>query len=948
MSSAPDPPPPLFAPPDLPTPGSGPGSNLAGAAGPESAPGPAAVLYAEIAVNGGRPLRQPFTYAITQPLLDEAGGIRVGHGVFVPFGRRVVQGVVLALRDESEIASPRPITALIEPAPLLTPAQASLARWIADAYLASLWACVSLFLPRRMTSPPLRILRATEPPPPPSTAGGDLSDLQTDLLADITRRGPIDLAKLAATRDDARIESALEALIRRRLLSERYTLARPPGPPQPEVELALAIPRLEAEATLRDWPQSKRSRKADLLERLQAGPAPYDEARRLAGSRDAIERWLAEGALLVRAGSEVRLAPRFLDHPAAADAAILTLRRTAAERHGAALLDALLAGPRPDPEARAESGAAPAEVEALIEQGLLRRRAVGEPPAQLRFPPAPVLTAEQARAYGAVVRALDDAQRAPGRTTEARIFLLHGVTGSGKTEVYLAAAERVRDQGGVTLVLVPEIALAPQTVDRFRARLPGRVAVLHSGLRAGELEAHRQRIRAGEVDVIVGSRSALFAPVADPALIIVDEEHEWTYKQTDPPPRYHVREVVERYCELTGAVAILGSATPDLVSHARAQAGRYARLDLARRVRRPQPGEPVPPEIPMPEVELVDLRAELVSGNRSIFSRALQGALETTLARGDQAMLFLNRRGVGMVVCRHCGEAVECARCDIPLTLHEYPGPAGAIERTASVLRCHECGLRAAPPRRCPNCDSDRIRPMGMGTERLEAEVAKQFPLARPLRWDRDTVRGRDGHRKLLERFRDGEANVLIGTQMIAKGLDLPQVTLVGVINADLSLRLPDYTGPERTFQLITQVAGRAGRGLDGGRVIVQSYAPDHPAILAAAAHDYAAFAAAEIAARAAHDYPPTGRLARLIYADRDRDRARAVAATMAASLIEDRDRRGLPGPAVLGPTPAFIARRRDLYRQQITLRGADPLALLRPIDFPRGWTVDIDPVSLL
>ena len=237
---------------------------------------------------------------------------------------------------------------------------------------------------------------------------------------------------------------------------------------------------------------------------------------------------------------------------------------------------------------------------------------------------------------------------------------------------------------------------------------------------------------------------------------------------------------------------------------------------------------------------------------------------------------------------------------------------------------------------------------MGMGTERLQAEVETAFPSARTLRWDRDTVRGRDGHRRLLERFRDGEANVLVGTQMIAKGLDLPQVTLVGVINADLSLRLPDYTGPERTFQLISQVAGRAGRAADPGHVVVQSYAPDHPAIVAAAAHDYDAFAAAELDARAAHDYPPTGRLARLVYADKDRARARDVAATMAASLIEDRDRRGLPGPEILGPTPAFIGRRRDLYRQQITLRGADPLPLLHRINFPRRWTVDIDPAGLL
>ena len=917
-------------------------------------PGPptlAVSVYAEVAVNAGRPLRQPFTYAVPPDFLARSGPLRVGHGVFVPFGRKVVQGVVLALRNDTDIASPRPIHARIDPddpTPLLTPAQAALARWIADAYLASLWSCVSLFLPRRMTTAPLRILSAGDPAP---RSGDDpLSGLQAGLLADVRARGPTDAERLAALRDDGPIDAALEGLVRRGLVDERFELARVPAPPSPEVELALAVPPDAAAAALRDWPASRRSRKADLLERLQAGPAPFAEARRLAVSRDAIERWLTDGALVVRdsAGEDVRLAPRFRDDPAAADAAILSLRRSAAERRGAALIGALLDGSRPDREARAEAGATAADVDALVKRGLLRRRAVGGPPPAGPPPAAPVLTADQARAYAAVAAALDDARRSPGPTPDPRLFLLRGVTGSGKTEVYLAAAERVRDAGGVTLVLVPEIALAPQTVDRFRARMPGRVAVLHSGLRPGELEEYRRGIRDREVDIVVGSRSALFAPTADPALIIVDEEHEWTYKQIEPPPRYHVREVVERYCELTGAVALFGSATPDLVSYARARVGRYSLLDLPQRVRSPARGESIPPAIPLPTVEVVDLREELVAGNRSIFSRALRTALDAALAGGQQAMLFLNRRGAGIVVCRTCGEAVGCDRCDIPLTLHQYPAPPDGSRPPGSALHCHECGFRAAPPRRCPDCGSDRVRPMGMGTERLEAEVERAFPAARTLRWDRDTVRGRDGHRRLLERFRDGEANVLVGTQMIAKGLDLPQVTLVGVINADLSLRLPDYTGPERTFQLISQVAGRAGRGADPGHVVVQSYAPDHAAIVAAAAHDYDAFAAAELDARAAHDYPPTGRLARLVYADKDRARARDVAATMAASLIEDRDRRGLPGPEILGPTPAFIGRRRGLYRQQITLRGADPLPLLHRIDFPRGWTVDIDPAGLI
>ncbi len=694
-------------------------------------PALAVSVYAEVAVNAGRPLRQPFTYAVPPDFLARSGPLRVGHGVFVPFGRKVVQGVVLALRNDTDIASPRPIQARIDPddpTPLLTPAQAALARWIGETWLASLWSCVSLFLPRRMTAAPLRILSAGDPAPP--SDDDPLSDLQAALLADVRARGPIDAERLAALRDDGPIDAALEGLVRRALVDERFELARVPAPPAPEVELALAVPLNAAAAALRDWPASRRSRKAGLLERLQAGPAPFDEARRLAGSRDAIARWLADGALVVRdpAGDDVRLAPRFRDDPAAADAAILALRRSAAERRGAALIGALLAGPRPDREARAEAGATAADVDALVERGLLRRRAAGGPPPAGSPPAAPVLTADQARAYAAVAAALDDARRSPGPTPDPRLLLLCGVTGSGKTEVYLAAAERVRDAGGVTLVLVPEIALAPQTVDRFRARMPGRVAVLHSGLRPGELEEYRRRIRDREVDVVVGSRSALFAPTADPALIIVDEEHEWTYKQIEPAPRYHVREVVERYCELTGAVALFGSATPDLVTYARARVGRYSLLDLPQRVRSPARGESIPPAIPLPTVEVVDLREELVAGNRSIFSRALRTALDAALAGGQQAMLFLNRRGAGIVVCRTCGEAVGCDRCDIPLTLHQYPAPPDGSRPPGSALHCHECGFRAAPPRRCPNCGSDRVRPMGMGTERLEAEVERAFP----------------------------------------------------------------------------------------------------------------------------------------------------------------------------------------------------------------------------
>ena len=905
--------------------------------------------FAEVAVSSPRPHRQTFTYAIPKGL-----DVRVGHGVFVPFGRPLLQGVVLALADASPVAAPRPISALIDAERLLTPAQAALARWIAETYLAPIFSAVALFLPPGFGRKPQRRFQPVALAD--AAALGGLSERERLVLDAVTARRSVEADGLAKALRIGKLGPTLRALVRKNLLEERYTLARPSVAAKTEAVLALAVGEAAARTAVAAWPRSRRSRQADLLERLQVGPAAWEEARRIAGSRAALERWLQDARLVRSEGECVRLT---IDS-AGADASVAVLRRSAAERRQVGLLEALLTGPLSEPAARRQSGAGKADIEALIEAGLLNRRSRrvergvlehdDQPPAE-----ASALTADQAAAYCHLVAALDQARaaRQQGRSV-GQVFLLQGVTGSGKTEVYLAASAYVRDHGGHTLALVPEISLTPQTVTRFQARFPKRVALLHSGLSPGQLYDQWQRIRAGEADVVIGSRSALFAPQPrrpagaaaaaaappGPALIVLDEEHEWTYKQTDPAPRYHVREVAEQYARLTGAVVVLGSATPDIVTHQRASTGRYRSLELAQRVHRTDAADPTSPlrSAPLPAVEIVDMREELLGGNRSVFSAALRAALTTALAAGEQVILFLNRRGAAVFVCRTCGEARNCDRCSVPLTYHQRD----------HLLRCHECGLTAPPDPSCPACGSDRIRPMGMGTERLEEEVQRAFPLSRPLRWDRDTVAGKDGHRRLLERFIRGEANVLVGTQMIAKGLDLPAVTLVGVVNADLALRLPDYTGPERTFQLITQVAGRAGRGPLGGHVIVQTYAPDHYAISAAAAHDYDSFFEAELRARAQHDYPPFGRLARLIYADRKADRARDVATAMAASLREDRDRRGLPGPEVLGPTPAYIARRRGLYRWQITLRGSDSLPLLRPIEFGRGWAVDIDPVSLL
>ncbi|MBI4188499.1 MAG: primosomal protein N', partial [Chloroflexi bacterium] len=508
---------------------------------------------------------------------------------------------------------------------------------------------------------------------------------------------------------------------------------------------------------------------------------------------------------------------------------------------------------------------------------------------------------------------------------------LHGVTGSGKTEVYLQAlAETVR-LGKRGIVLVPEIALTPQTLERFASRFPGRVAVLHSRLSLGEQFDEWQRIREGKFDVVIGPRSALFAPQPDLGLIVIDEEHEWNYKQSDKSPHYHARDVAIKLGELTGAVVVLGSATPDVETFYHSQRGDYRRLELRERV---TPTE----NSPLPRVEVVDLRNELKAGNRSIFSRSLSRAIDKAVTGGEQVMLFLNRRGAATFIqCRNCGYVLACRRCDIPLSYH----------LAEDKLVCHQCNYRMAVPQICPRCLSRRIKFLGTGTEKLEQETAQAFPSSRLLRWDSDTTAGKNSHQEILDKFRSHRADILIGTQMITKGLDLPRVTLVGVVNADTGLNLPDFRAGERTFQLLSQVAGRAGRGPLGGQVIIQTYNPEHYAIQAAAKHDYALFYEKEISYRRQLHNPPFSRLASLIYTHTNNALAQKEATRMKHLLIEEKDAKGIADLSVIGPAPAFIQRLRGRFRWQLILRAADPAEFLSPLPIPQGWTVDIDPVGL-
>jgi primosomal protein N' (replication factor Y) len=566
-----------------------------------------------------------------------------------------------------------------------------------------------------------------------------------------------------------------------------------------------------------------------------------------------------------------------------------------------------------------------------------------------RQPPLELST-EQHRAHARIVALLEGGWAVP--PVEHRPILLHGVTGSGKTEVYLQVLDRVVRSGRQGIVLVPEISLTPQTVRRFRERFD-RVAVLHSHLTDAERHDQWRAIRRGEADVVVGARSAVFAPVPRLGLVILDEEHETSFKQQNVP-RYHAREVAIERARLTGALVLLGTATPSLEAWQRAREGRYEKLELHHRVAGGR----------TPEVRVVDLTVEERRKSFSFITDPLRAAMEDALARHGQVLLFLNRRGwAPVLLCRSCRTALRCPDCDVSMTLHR---------RVQRVL-CHYCGHEEPPPAACPTC-GQRLSPLGFGTEKVEQEVRAAFPSAHVARMDSDTMSGRGAHEQVLDAFGKGSVDVLVGTQMIAKGLDFPNALLVGVLCADSALFLPDYRAAERTFQLLAQVTGRTGRGPKGGRVVVQAYNPQHIAIRTGVAQDFEAFARHELEEREALGYPPFGRLLRVVVQGPDEKRVTARAAELGRVLREAVAASGrspaataagegptgvpeAPEVLVLGPAPAPIPRINRQHRVHLVAKcGGDPAveALLtalegrtQPVRHVRVL-VDVDPLSML
>ena len=541
------------------------------------------------------------------------------------------------------------------------------------------------------------------------------------------------------------------------------------------------------------------------------------------------------------------------------------------------------------------------------------------------------LTVEQSEAATAIHGAFEEPS-ALGNT-----FLIEGVTGSGKTEVYLDAVDCCTQMGKQAIVLVPEIALTYQTIERFASRFPDKVAVLHSGLSDGERFDQWWKIKRGHYSIVIGSRSAIFAPVPDLGLIVVDEEHEWTYKQHDTSPRYHARQVSLRLSELTQSLVILGSASPDVGSFYAAMRGNHRLHRLTERFADTGDGQANRPSA-LPSVSVVDMREELLQGNTDMFSRSLSESLSECLESGEQAMLFINRRGTSSHLrCFSCGYSLRCRSCDVSVTYH------AASQR----FICHYCGARRKPPTMCPQCLRHRLRYYGIGTELVADEVARRYPDVGVLRWDRDIATSPKAHEELLMRFRSGEAQVLVGTQMIAKGLHFPSVSLVGVVSADVGLTVPDYRAGERAFQLLHQVSGRAGRGSSDGKVIIQTFQPENYTIQSAAEQDYQAFYLREMAYRRQQGNPPYSSLIRLLYTHTNQAKCESEAVRLAGLLRERQAEWGITDVEALGPVPAFPSRLRGRYRWHIILRGPTPRTLLDKVDILRGWTVDIDPVVL-
>lgn len=829
-------------------------------------------VYVEVAVNQPQ-ITALFDYHLPEDLIDS---VFPGSLVTVPFGKQTVQGIIWRFVDHPQVTETKAVLSVLDSQPVFTPAQLSLAQWLAENTLSPLALCFGLMLPPGLSKHADTLYQLNQP----ALEGQTLSDLQRRLADLLARRGDLRGRQIDASLRNTNWRPAAQQMQRRGWLAGRSVLPPPSVQPRLVRTAQLAVPPAEIDSRMGQPPTA-----AVKLKVFQRRKTILDF---LAHETDPVQiTWVyasAPGAT-------------FADLEYLVGLDLITLSESEIWRDP---LDAIEA-------------------------------------AAITTDPLP-LTPDQQAAW----RALQPAAQAAAQGRAPLPHILHGVTGSGKTELYLYLVAETLRAGRSALVLVPEISLTPQTARRFIARFPGQVGLMHSRLSEGERYDTWRRARAGQLPIIVGPRSALFAPLPNLGLIVLDEFHDQSYYQDELPPAYSTVETALALSRLTGSLLVMGSATPDVTLMARARKHNWPVLRLPNRApahrQYATPDDDDSASPPLPRIQVVDMRQELKAGNRSIFSRALQSALQETLASDQQAILFLNRRGSATYVfCRDCGKAIQCPRCDLPLTYHA--GQGGLV--------CHTCNYRRQMPQRCPACRSTQIRQMGLGTERVEAEVQAAFPQARVMRWDAETAQRKDAHDLLLTHFSNHQADILVGTQMIAKGLDLPLVTLVGVILAEVGLQMPDFRAGERAFQLLTQVAGRAGRSPLGGQAIFQTYQPEHYAIQAAARQDFEAFLGQELAHRRNLRFPPFTRLARLELRDNNAARAEQAAQAMGRQMQDWIAAAGSANIEMIGPAPCFFGRQNSLYRWQIILRASDPAALLRNRDLG-NWLVEIDPPSLL
>ena len=896
------------------------------------------------------------TYTVPDELADL---LRAGQLVAIPYGNRLVQGVVWRIKPNSshetinlthqsdefpydggdtdqqlvaEVGSYalRPIAAILDVEPVLLPHQRELAEWMTEYYVTPLAQTAMLMFPPGLTQRSEIVLHLAKHQQEYGNGQQPASLRLQALIGLLLSDGELNIEQLKKMLGAQKAKEVLKEAVESGLIEREAQLSTASAKKRIRrvVRLAvrgeeLAVWRHKTEALLRpahSFNGTDATGAVGGAHGTMGVPMAPDNVRRRP-KRTTPDPW----ALPITASSSVAmltLAPQ--DH-----AALLAQRQLAAVD----LLQYADSNVHWTPTKLCKASKLTVnQLQKLVDEhiAVFEEVEVQRDPLRGRtFPPSQPLplTPDQEKALQYILgsRSL---QKAGASSIDAnRPVLLHGVTGSGKTEVYLQALEAIIAQGKRGIVLVPEIVLTTQAIERFASRFPGRVAIIHGDLYMGERYDEWRRIRAGAVDVVIGSRSALFAPVPELGLIILDEEHEPAYKQSERRPTYHARETAITLGHILQIPVVLGSATPSIETFYRAEQDEYALVELPGRI-----GAALPP------VEVIDLRNELHAGNTSIISRRLQHELEQVLSMKQQAILFLNRRGAAScVLCRDCGYVAMCERCDIPLTYHS----------TESVLLCHYCNSQHKVLHSCPQCGSVGIRYFGLGTEKVMDTIQRSFPTARLLRWDRDTARDHRAHQGLLDRFSNREADILVGTQMIAKGLDLPGVTLVGVISADIALNLPDFAAAERAFTLLTQVAGRAGRGEEAGRVIIQTFNPQHFCIDTASRHNFHEFYAAEIEARRRYGYPPFRQFVKFTYSHENRRRSQNEAFLLREQVDGWIGRLELVNTDVVGPAPALMERVRNKYHWQMIVRGPDLHPLLRVLDTP-GWSVDIDPVSAL